>query len=241
MESIGSRLKSAREAKNISLEQAQKDTRISSRILAALEADSIHDIVSGAVYAKSFIKKYATYLGLDGAGMADSYLGEKPKFKEQISVLAKNSGTVGFPLKKIIVVLVTVAVLVLAVKLTALGVSKTASFLKSRPKAAKKTETSPVKTAVKQAPKAIKASVQVPKGEGLALSVRTRADVYLKIKSDGSVVFDGMLKKGSDEKWESLNSFELSTSKAEALTVELNGAQIGALGKGAVKGLKLPR
>ncbi|MFA6355536.1 MAG: RodZ domain-containing protein [Candidatus Omnitrophota bacterium] len=247
MESIGPRLRSAREAKGISLEQAQKDTRISSRILAALEADKIDEIVSGPVYAKSFIKKYAGYLGLDGTAMADGFLGEKPEFKEQISVLAKNNGGGRFPFNKVIVAVITVVLVVLAAKLAVIGASKAAAFIKSRPKAVKKANAAPAaKPAAKQPQKPVKAAapataVQVPKGEKLELSIRTRADVYVKIKADGSVIFDGMLKKGTAEKWSASNSFELSTSKAEALSAELNGADIGVLGKGAVKGLKLPK
>lgn len=238
MEPIGPRLRSAREAKGISLEQAQKDTRISSRILAALEADKIDEIVSGPVYAKSFIKKYAGYLGLDGTVMADGFSGDRPEFKEQISVLAKNTGGARFPVKKVIAAVITVAAVVFAAKLAVIGVSKAAAFIKSRPKAVKKANAAPAaKPAAKQPQKA----VQVPKGEKLELSIRTRADVYVKIKADGSVIFDGMLKKGTAEKWSASNSFELSTSKAEALSAELNGADIGVLGKGAVKGLKLPK
>ncbi|MFA5149130.1 MAG: RodZ domain-containing protein [Candidatus Omnitrophota bacterium] len=248
MESIGSRLKSAREAKGLSLEQAQKDTRISSRILAALEADNIDEIVSGPVYAKSFIKKYAGYLGLDGTAMADGFFGDRPEFKEQISVLARNTGGARFPFKKIIAAVITVALVILAAKLAVIGVSKAAAFIKSRPKAVKKAVAAPAKQAAKQPQKAVKApaaapapAVQVPKGETLELSIRARSDVYVKIRADGVVIFDGMLKKGSAENWSALNSFELSTSKAEVLSAEINGADIGSLGKGAVKGLKLPK
>ena len=247
MESIGSRLKSAREAKGFSLEQAQKDTRISSRILAALEADNIDEIVSGPVYAKSFIKKYASYLGLDGTAMADGFLGDRPEFKEQISVLARNPGGVRFPFKKIIAAVITVALVILAAKLAVIGVSKASAFIKSRPKAVKKAVAAPAKPAAKQQ-KAVKApaaapapAVLVPKGEMLELSIRARSDVYVKIRADGVVIFDGMLNKGSAENWSASNSFELSTSKAEVLSAELNGTDIGSLGKGAVKGLKLPK
>jgi cytoskeletal protein RodZ len=92
MESIGSRLRSARESKGITLDQAQRDTRISSRILTALENDRIAEIVSGPVYIKSFIKKYANYLGLNGTDLAESFTGEKPGFKDQISVLSRDTG-----------------------------------------------------------------------------------------------------------------------------------------------------
>ncbi len=242
MESIGSRLRSARESKGISLEQAQKDTRISSRILSALENDRIAEIVSGPVYIKSFIKKYANYLGLDGPGLSESYTGEKPGFKDQISVLSKDANPGQFPVKKIVLFIIAIAALVLAVKLASFAVSRTAAFFKSRPKAVRK-ETPP--PAAKPAPNREKTTerpvINIPKGDILVLTVRSRADVYLKIKSDGSLIFEGTLKKGSEEKWEARNFFELSTSKAEYLTLDLNGTSLGSLGKGVVKGLKLPK
>ena len=235
MESIGSRIKAAREAKGISIDQAQKDTRISGRILSAIEADRAHEMISGPVYIKSFIKKYADYLGLDGRSLADDFTGKKPEFKEQISVLKEEERPVKIPVKKIVYAAVAIALIFLGIKLVAFAGSKTMAFFKSRPKAENKV---PPKAAAK--PAAV-ATPQIPKGEYLTLLLKTRADVYLKVKSDGSVIYDGILKKGSSEKWEAKESFEISTSKAEALAIDLNGTLLGPLGKGPVKGLRLPK
>ena len=256
MESIGSRIKAARESKGISIEQAQKDTRISGRILSAIEAGRAHEMISGPVYVKSFIKKYADYLGLDGSSLADSFTGEKPAFKDQISVLSKDDkwdkspAGMKFPFKKIIYAAIAILVIFFAVKLIGLAGSKTIAFFKSRPKAeskavAAKPKPAPkkaVEAAVKPVPKSAQApAIQVPKGENLILSLKTRADVYLKLKADGSVIYDGILKKGSSERWEAKESFEISTSRAEALSADLNGTPVSPLGKGVIKGLRLPK
>lgn len=249
MESIGSRIRSAREAKGISIEQAQKDTRISSRILSAIEADRAQEVISGPVYIKSFIKKYANYIGLDGGSLAESFTGNKPGFKEQISMLSKDEKpgrVLGFtkgkvPLKKIIYVAVAIVIIFLGIKLIVFAGSKTIAFFKSRPKAEKVVTVKP-KPELKQIVSPAAASVpQIPKGEDLTLSLKSRADVYLKVKSDGNVIYDGILKKGSSEKWEAKDSFEISTSRAEALAIDLNGTSLGSLGKGVVKGLRLPK
>ncbi len=256
MDSVGSRIKAARESKGISIEQAQKDTRISGRILSAIEAGRAQDMISGPVYVKSFIKKYGDYLGLDGASLADSFAGEKPAFKDQISVLSKDDkwgkapAGIKFPFKKLIYAAITVLAIFLAVKLIGFAGSKTIAFLKSRPKAESKAVAAKpkpaskkaVETAVKPSAKVAQAPViQIPKGENLTLSLKTRADVYLKLKSDGSVIYDGILKKGSSERWEAKESFEISTSKAEALSADLNGTPVSPLGKGVIKGLRLPK
>jgi len=241
MESIGSRIKSAREAKGISIEQAQKDTRISSRILSAIEADRAQEVISGPVYIKSFIKKYANYIGLDGGSLAESFTGSKPGFKEQISVLSKDEKPGRVPLKKIIYVAVAIVIIFLGIKLIVFAGSKTIAFLKSRPKAEKIVTVKP-KPALKQVVGPAAASVpQIPKGEDLTLSLKARADVYLKVRSDGNVIYDGILKKGSSEKWKAKEYFEISTSRVEALAIDLNGTSLGSLGKGVVKGLRLPK
>jgi cytoskeletal protein RodZ len=61
--SIGNILKDARIAKNLSLEQASKNTKIHPNILKKIEADDFGSL--GAVYARSFLKIYAEYLGLN--------------------------------------------------------------------------------------------------------------------------------------------------------------------------------
>lgn len=61
--SIGRILRDARTEKNISLEQASKNTKIHLNILKVLESEDIKTL--GMVYAKSFLKLYAEYLGLD--------------------------------------------------------------------------------------------------------------------------------------------------------------------------------
>ena len=244
MESIGSRIKAARESKGISIDQAQKDTLISGKILSAIEADRAQEMISGPVYVKSFIKKYANYLGLDGASVAEGFTGEKPAFKDQISVLGKDDKWGGppagikFPVKKIIYAAIGILVILFAVKLIGFAGSKTMAFFKSRPKA----ESKAVAVKPRPAPKAAAVpAVQVPKGENLILSLKVRADVYLKLRADGSVIYDGILKKGSSERWEAKESFEISASKAEALSADLNGTPVSPLGKGVIKGLRLPK
>jgi hypothetical protein len=157
-------------------------------------------------------------------------------------VLSRDTGPGQFPVKKIILWIVAAIMLVLAVKLAVFAVSKTTAFFKSRPKAVKKEPAAPAaKPASKQEKAVERPVVNIPKCDILVLTVRSRADVYLKIRSDGTLIFEGTLKKGSEEKWEARNSFELSTSRAEYLTLDLNGTSLGSLGKGVVKGLKLPK
>jgi cytoskeletal protein RodZ len=58
------RLHAARERKGVDLYRAERDTKIRSRYLAALEHGEYAEL-PGAVYTKGFLRNYALYLGLD--------------------------------------------------------------------------------------------------------------------------------------------------------------------------------
>jgi cytoskeletal protein RodZ len=64
MNELGQWLREAREAKGLSLAEAEATTRIRQKFLAALEADE-WDTLPGDVAAIGFLRKYAIYLGLD--------------------------------------------------------------------------------------------------------------------------------------------------------------------------------
>ncbi len=62
--SLPERLHAARERKGVDLYRAERDTKIRSRYLAALEHGEYAEL-PGAVYTKGFLRNYALYLGLD--------------------------------------------------------------------------------------------------------------------------------------------------------------------------------
>jgi cytoskeleton protein RodZ len=64
MAEIGYRLVRAREARGLTLEDAERDTRISRRYLEALE-DEQFERIPAPVYARGFLRSYAQYLGMD--------------------------------------------------------------------------------------------------------------------------------------------------------------------------------
>ena len=63
---IGARLEEARGTKRLTLEEAERDTRISRHYLEALEGGH-YEVMPAPVYARGFMRSYADYLGLDPA------------------------------------------------------------------------------------------------------------------------------------------------------------------------------
>lgn len=76
MESYGELLKNARESKNITLDQASKDTSIARNYLESLEIEN-DAAFPGEAYFIGFIKNYSTYLGLDSEYILKLYNAKK--------------------------------------------------------------------------------------------------------------------------------------------------------------------
>jgi len=82
---IGQRLEAARLAKGVSVSQAGQATKILSKFIEAMESDDF-GVLSAPVYAKSFIRMYARYLGLDDQPLVDEYVSQhEPKARSGMS------------------------------------------------------------------------------------------------------------------------------------------------------------
>src|SRR5690625_5010246 len=81
---IGEKLKEARQAKNLTLEDIQEATKIQKRYLRAIEEGNFH-ILPGSFYARAFIKEYAQAIGLDAALLLETHEDELPAIGERRS------------------------------------------------------------------------------------------------------------------------------------------------------------
>jgi len=70
---FGANLKRERELRGISLEEISKATKISVRLLNAIEMDR-YDVLPEGIFRKSFIKNYAGYLGMNEDKVLQEYL-----------------------------------------------------------------------------------------------------------------------------------------------------------------------
>ncbi len=72
----GERLKERRQSLNLSLSKVSKEINIAVNYLEALEQNEFQKI-PGEIYAKSFLKTYASYLGFDLEGIINDYETER--------------------------------------------------------------------------------------------------------------------------------------------------------------------
>ncbi len=72
MDELGHILREARETQGLTLAEAQEETRINQKYLAALE-DGEYDQLPTPVHVRGFLKNYARFLGLDSQPLLERY------------------------------------------------------------------------------------------------------------------------------------------------------------------------
>lgn len=256
MITIGEKLKQAREKRALTIEQVQKQTLIHAPVLAALEEGRCDEILT-PTYVKGFLKKYATYLGLDYKEMFAEYAALHSDNKASGSVNtqsapkpvkgdAKDSINI---LRRIIMAAAVLAILALFLLLAFTGGKLLYSLAKKSNK--------PAKTAVKA-----KKSVSLPiavvskkntvknnhssknivsKNEPLNITIKVRSPVWIELKKDGEKQFQRVLPKGMVESITAREKVELFVANGDVIEIFLNGKSLGSPGRGVIKNLEITR
>ncbi|HEY6359937.1 MAG TPA: RodZ domain-containing protein [Vicinamibacterales bacterium] len=72
---VGATLQSARESRGLSLDELSDRTKISVRLLRALERNAV-DVLPRGIFMRGYLRAYATEVGLDPAETVESYLAQ---------------------------------------------------------------------------------------------------------------------------------------------------------------------
>jgi transcriptional regulator with XRE-family HTH domain len=85
----GAKLRAAREALGLSLEQVAAKTRIRTEYIAALETMNVN-LIPGKAYAKAYLRSYVKFLGLTGDEIVIQYENESARLREDASEQIRN-------------------------------------------------------------------------------------------------------------------------------------------------------
>ncbi len=239
MTSIGARLKSGREAKGIGLEEAVRVTKIQRRILEAMESDQLDEALEPA-YAKIFLKKYASYLGIDGQALVGEYLSHHGGLPETpLGVKTQTSQRQAAPsFPKILIPVVLAVIAAIGIGFLVFLAADLAGNLAKPKKKARSAALSPPSRVIQAktdgSPKPL-----IPRSQPLKLTIRAKGDVWMQVKADGAVIFQNVLSKGSQESWTAQKELELWTGNAAVTELFLNGKALGTPGSGVRRGIKI--
>ncbi len=253
--------------RGVSLEEVSAATRISTRFLEAIESDRWESL-PGGVFNRGFIRSVARYLGLDEDSMVAEYALET-RGRVEAGVVPDPPMEMPRNWKPAIVAAIVLVVILAGVGFAyARYGGKIAARLHRKPGAA----TVPVVPAssgdaargandaaggdAAQNSKANDGVAAAPAGVGSAgaatagtaaadpmeLTLQTSKLVDVTIAADGATVFNGPIDAGDKRQFEARDVFEVTSSDALAIVLELNGQHVSAFGQLGLPGsIKLTR
>ena len=248
---IGLVLERARKDRGLSLEEAERATKIRKRYLIGLESDD-YTVLPDAVYVRGFLKTYANFLGLDGDGLSEELrTRKKPRRERRLSYAAPKGdfdrpiispgGVPGAEKRQVVsrsaVVTFVVAALVIAALVGALyfvGLNVRPSAAEDAPQTERMA--APVKPAAGEAgegPGKPDTGDNPGDGPSGALTVGVEVEggpAWIRVRADSETVFEEVAPAGFSRTFEASRVVGIRAGDAGAVSVEVNGQDVGPLG-----------
>jgi cytoskeleton protein RodZ len=215
---VGRRLRQARVARALELDRAAQETRIHHKFLEALERDAPPDEFPAPMYARAFLREYASYLGLDPEPLVASYrmnhLEPEEPIRPPVPIERSSAAWVG-----------TGLALVSVVALLAMAVLAGRESDRPMPRVA-----SPP-TSPSPSPPAVAGEQIEERPRGVVLTIRvTERPSWIQVIRDGEVLVKRTLGAGTERTFRDRRRLDLVVGDAGAVRVILNGKRIGPLG-----------
>ena len=242
MQSVGTRLKEAREKKGFSLDEINARTRINYKNLAAIEHDEVRNIISPFFY-RSFVRQYAEEVGLDFRVLASGVEMLAGNMRQpDLPGQGEHQPVRVAPLKarpKRDFSWVWPTVILLGVVVFGSGgfagwkhyrpLMKSAAIT---PPAVPKLSTQPVQTfkadALSEAKPSLDKPTLAPDKIHLELSATERT--WLTVSADGKPAYTGILQPAETKVLDGQETAKLRTGNAGGVNINFNGKDLGAIG-----------
>ncbi len=224
-ESVGLKLKKAREKKHLSLEEISQKTKIHPKVLQSLEEDRAEDHLS-RTYVRGFLKSYAQAVGLDGEAVVREYSMHSARSSSlpALSMLDTFSFEEEKDMSPWVRRSIGLIFVIGAIFLGWLGVSKIRGN-------SEKFFPSAEVQAVRYKRSSLHHPLHIPDNEPLKLKVRVTDNTWVAVRADGRLIYQGLLAKGREESWGGQRLLELSLSDGGGVLLELNHKQLGVPGE----------
>jgi len=242
-ESAGSRLKNIRLEKGLTLEEVHKKTKVHLNILKSIEDDSLAGL--SPIYIRGFLKIYCKFLGVDPRDYISEYSqsqkaqaktespAEKGQMRARSIFVPTLKNLISWIPRLRLKTLAVIAVIFVA-GFILFKIGKAISSQKKPPLSSKAGSAASLtrKKTSQKIPKALPSGI-------IKVGIRAKQKCNLTLKVDGRVAFQGALRKGAHESWDAKERVEFSLNNAGAVSMQINGKDIGSIGrrKQAVKGL----
>jgi cytoskeletal protein RodZ len=230
MASFGEDLRRERELRGVSLREISDNTKIAMRFLEALESDRV-DVLPGGLFPRSFVRQYASFVGLDpDRAVADflAFHGQQPE-PEASPRHPPPSGSRSWR---------SPGALFFA------AVALVAAFLVLR-RSGEDTErggaeaSAPTPVAATPAvlptdrvyPPPVTTPARQPARDTLVLTMTAEQSCWVEVRADGETVINRVLAEGESETLEAQGEIVLSVGNAGGLAIRVNDQPALPLGR----------
>jgi cytoskeleton protein RodZ len=234
---FGEELRRERLIREVSLDEISTATKISVRLLKALESSDIEKLPA-PVFTRGFIRAYSRHLGLDPDEMVNAYIadvapdrsrvGPESKRRGLKALLRGRRGTAGA-----IVVCVTGVLLVLGLIARPERRSAPAAPMAARPVASvsfKNVAVSPGPAPAIQDEAPASPAPTAPAPSGVSMVLEFEQDSWTEVTADGAPIFSGLIRRGSKHQFEAREGFRLTLGNAGGVRVTVDGRAMEPLG-----------
>lgn len=241
---IGERLREGRNKKGLTVEQAQKQTKIHSTVITALEDGRCDDILTPN-YVKSFLREYSSFLGFDSREIVAEYMALHPELQAKNTSLAKTVLNEPIDLSILIRAARFILIVAIVIFLAVFLFGKAKDMLRQRDAMKKQLSISKsdrLKTAVLVTSKTSKPQARKPqasKNAPFKFTLKVKSPTMIQLKKDGVVMFKRVLSKGAVETFTANSSVNMFVARAEAIEILVNGKPQDVPGRGILRDLEV--
>jgi len=251
---FGEELRRERVVREISLEEISAATKISVRLLTALERSDLSRLPA-PIFTRGFIRAYALHLGIDPDEKVNAYLADLKSGEDSAAPAAKKARprsrflrgrrtTAGTIVGGVAGVLVLLGLIASPERQAFSTIAKRAAPVE--PVAFKNvslsTDPAPV---IRQDPtEPPSGSLGESPSEALSVSLMLECDgdSWAKLAADGRIVFAGLIRRGESRRFQARGGFRLTLGNAGGVRVTVDGRPLDRLGRDGevVRDLPIP-
>ncbi len=230
---FGEELRRERLIREVSLEEISSATKISVRLLTALEKSDLSRLPA-PVFTRGFIRSYSRHLGLDPDEMVNAYLAGLAPDKSR-DAGSKKGGLRSRLFRgrraaaSTIVISVTAILLLLGLIARPQrhsGATTPIAVRRVAPVSFKNVSVSPGPApAIREEP-----VVEPPKPAGVSMLLEFEQDSWTEVSADGQTIFSGLSRRGTSQRFEARDGFRLTLGNAGGVRVTVDGRPLELLG-----------
>jgi cytoskeletal protein RodZ len=231
---LGAKLATLRQEQGLSLDEIVLLTRISRRLLHAIEVGDLEDLPE-PVYIQSLIRQFADALGLKGVDFASDF----PVGVQQMSFQSPQPSPAIFQLRPFHLYLLYIFVIICSVNGLSRVLNQTAiQANKGQNQAQLQKNNSDLKPDQLQAKESKKSNsgVNTSESQTVEIGVTLKSSSWVRVVADGKTEFEGVLPEGSQRNWKAAEELTVKTNNAGNLLMSINQEQPKQMGEPGKEG-----